>query len=420
MTKEAAMKTYDRLGTILVTLLLALTVSAPARAEEGGKIVKVDCARGETIAGALDRGKEKLVLVLVKGICNESVTVELNDVTLQGDPLAAGSGVNGPDPTVDAIVVTGSRVTLEGLTITGGRNGVGANGAPGLTIRNATVQGTGRTGIVYAFGASGVVDGCTVRINPRDGVAVEAAQATIVNSTVTQNARAGILVTNNGSARIGVDNRNAAAGNTIALNGSNGVHVSLGSAAFIAMNQINGNGTDPAGALGRVGVNVINATADIIGGNTMSGNAGQGINARSASVIIGDPSFGFSTVNTVTGNGNAAAQGGVFGFVGSTMVIRDAVISGNNGFGLGLDLNSSGSLSSSTIQNNLPVGLSTGDGIRLIFGSGLAIAQPNTIVSGNVGFGLQCTDGESSVVNTLFLALSGNGLGGVSGACTGF
>ena len=101
------------------------------------------------------------------------------------------------------------------------------------------------------------------------------------------------------------------------------------------------------------------------------------------------------------------------------MVIRDAVISGNNGFGLGLSLKSDGQLSSSTIQNNLPAG-STGDGIRLIFGSGLFISQPNTIVSGNAGFGLQCTDGESSVVNTLFLSLSGNGLGGVSGSCTGF
>ncbi len=117
-------------------------------------------------------------------------------------------------------------------------------------------------------------------------------------------------------------------------------------------------------------MNVINATADIIGGNMISGNAGQGVNARSASVLIGDPSFGFSSVNTITGNGNAAAQGGVFGFVGSSMVIRDAVISGNNGFGLGLSLKSDGQLSSSTIQNNLPAG-STGDGIRLIFGSGL-------------------------------------------------
>ncbi len=407
-----------KLGGILAAMLVVLAAGSTALAVEPTKTVSVDCANGETIAKALTLGDErKPMLVVVKGTCNESVTVERSDVALQGDP--AGGGVNGPDPGVDTIVVTGSRVTVEGLTITGGRNGITGNGAAGLTVRTTMIQSTGRTGVVYTFGASGVVDGCVIQLNPRDGVAVEAAQATIVNSTVTQNARVGVLVTNGASARVGVDNLNAAAGNVIRLNGSNGVHVSIGSSAFIAMNQITGNGTNPAGALGRVGVNVINATADIIGGNMISGNAGQGVNARSASVLIGDPNFGFSSINTITGNGNAAAQGGVFGFVGSSMVIRDAVISGNNGFGLGLSLKSDGQLSSSTIQNNLPVG-STGDGIRLIFGSGLFISQPNTIVSGNAGFGLQCTDGESSVVNTLFLSLSGNGLGGVSGSCTGF
>jgi hypothetical protein len=39
-------------------------------------------------------------------------------------------------------------------------------------------------------------------------------------------------------------------------------------------------------------------------------------------------------------------------------------------------------------------------GLSLIFGSGLLILPPNTVVSGNAGFGLQCTDGESRVVNT--------------------
>ena len=54
-------------------------------------------------------------------------------------------------------------------------------------------------------------------------------------------------------------------------------------------------------------------------------------------------------------------------------------------------------------------------------GSGLFLTPPNTVVSGNAGFGLQCTDGESSVVNIGLLNLSGgNGLGGVSGSCTGF
>src|SRR5262245_56152493 len=416
--KEATMNIGDTLEKILGAMLLVLAAGSTALAVAPTKTVNVDCANSETIAKALTHGNErKPLLLVVKGICNENVTVDRNDVTLQADPTVGGA-VSGPDPSVSTIIVTGSRVTIIGLTITGGRNGIAGEGAAGLTVRNATIQGTGRTGIVYTFGASGVVDGCAIQLNPRDGVAIEAAQATIVNSTVTQNSRVGVLVSNGASARIGLDNQNAAAGNTISFNGSNGVHVSVGTSAFIAMNQIIGNGTDPNGALGRFGVNVINATADIVGGNTITSNAGTGVNARSASLLIGDPSFGLSSVNTITGNGNAAAPGGVFGFLGSSVVVRNAVISGNQGFGWGLSLKSDGQLFSSTVQNNLPVGFSTGDGIRLLFGSGLLISQPNTAVSGNAGFGLQCTDGESSVVNTLFLSLSGNVLGGVSGSCT--
>ncbi|HEY6099750.1 MAG TPA: hypothetical protein VIW03_09990 [Anaeromyxobacter sp.] len=81
--------------------------------------------------------------------------------------------------------------------------------------------------------------------------------------------------------------------------------------------------------------------------------------------------------------------------------------------GLGLSLKSQGQLASSTIQGN-------GDGIRLVFGSGLFVTQPSSSVSGNSGWGLQCTDGESSVINTGFLALSGNGAGGISPSCTAF
>jgi hypothetical protein len=412
---EAAMTTImrDKFLGAFAAVFLVLAAGRTAVAAEPIKTVNVDCAAGDTIAKALTLGDErKPMLIIVRGTCNESVTFDRNDVTLQGDP--AGGGVSGPDPSVDTILVTGSRVTVDGLTVTGGRNGIRASGAPGLSVRNSTIQLSGRNGISFAFGASGVVDGCTIQLNPRDGVVIEAAQATVVNSSLSQNARFGVLVSNGGSARVGVDNLNSGAGNTISMNGSNGVIVSLGSSAFIAMNQIVGNGTDPA-ANGRAGVAIINATADLIGGNMISGNPGQGVFANGASVQIGDTNFGFSSVNTIAGNGTAANQGGVSGFLGSSMVVRNAVISGNSGFGLELRLKSSAQFFANTIQNN-----SAGDGIRLAFGSGLLVSPPNTIVSGNTGFGLQCTDGESSVVNIPALVLSGNGLGGVSGSCTGF
>src|SRR5258708_3518044 len=257
----------NRFWGILAAVFLVLAAGPAAALAEPTMTVNVDCTAGETIAKALTLGDErKPMLVVVKGTCNDSVSIERSDVTLQGDPFVGG-GVNGPDPSVDTLRVTGSRVTVDGLTVTGGRNGITGFSAAGLRVRNTTVQLSGRNGITFTSGASGVVDGCTIQLNPRDGVVIDAAQATVVNSSVSQNARFGVLVTNGGSARLGVDNVGTGAGNTISLNGSNGVIVSLGSSAFIAMNQITGNGADPA-ANGRTGGSGSNAAADLIRGDT--------------------------------------------------------------------------------------------------------------------------------------------------------
>lgn len=383
------------------------------------RTVTVDCASGDTIARALTRGDErKSLTILINGTCSENVVINRSDIKLAA--AATGATVAGPDATLDTVRVTGSRVTIDGITVTGGLNGIAADGAAGLIVQNTVVQGTGRTGIVYAHGASGIVDTVSVAGNPRDGIAIDAASATVINSQVAQNTRHGVGVFTNGSARLGLDNLNVPAGNTISANGANGININFGSGALIAMNDISGNGTSSAPGNPRNGIALNSATADLIGGNTISGNAGQGINLRMSSISIGDTSFGFTSVNTITGNGSAASPGGIFAFLGSAVNMQNAVISGNNGFGIVLSLRSEGQFAATTIQNNVPAGGNPGDGIRLAFGSGLFATTPNGTVTGNSGFGVNCTDGESSVVNTAFLGVGANALGGVAPACTGF
>jgi parallel beta-helix repeat protein len=415
---------------ILASILTGLGISTAVVAEPTKKVT-VDCTRGETIAKALAQGNESQpLLVMVRGTCNESVLIDRDDVALRGE-AGLGGAINGPDSTVDTLTVSANRVTIEDLSIGGGRNGIMGISAGGLNVRNTTVQSTGRTGIIYASGSSGVVEGCTVRLNPRDGVTVDRATAIIINSDVSQNLRGGIFVGTGGSARIGIDLHNLGAGNSINQNGATGVTIVDGGNALMGMNQINGNGTDPTSTAGRFGIFVGRANADIVGGNTISGNAGQGIFAGSSNLVIGNTAVGLSSVNTITGNGSAASPGGVFAFLGSAVVIRDAVVSGNNGPGLAFSLRSHGQIFSSTIQDNLNIGTcppmpggfcNPGDGIRLIFGSALLPSTPTTVVSGNAGFGISCTDGESSVLNTGLpaLSISGNALGDVAGSCTGF
>jgi hypothetical protein len=382
------------------------------------RTVTVDCAAGDTIARALTRGDDrKSLTILISGTCNENVVINRSDIKLAA--AAPGATVSGSDATLDTLRVTGSRVTIDGITVTGGRNGITADSAAGLIVQNALVQGTGRSGIVYAHGASGTVDNVTVIGNARDGIAIDAASAAIINSQVRQNSRHGIGVFTNGSARIGLDYLGNAGGNTVSANGFAGIHIVFGSAAVIAMNQVTGNGTSADPIAIRAGINVTSATADIIGGNTISGNLGTGVNLVRSTAIFADPQFGFSTTNTVSGNGTPAAQGGVVAFLGSSVTIRDATISGNTGSGVILSLNSSAQIASTTIQNNLSVGPGTGDGVRLQFGSSVFATTPTSNISGNAGFALACSDPESSLAQTSgALVIGANGLGGVT--CTGF
>jgi parallel beta-helix repeat protein len=175
------------------------------------------------------------------------------------------------------------------------------------------------------------------------------------------------------------------------------------------------------------GINLTNASVDILGGNNISGNTGTGINLRMSSAQIGDVNFGLTSINTISGNGNPASQGGVSAFLGSAVSIRDAVITGNVGFGVIATTRSSIQIQSTTIQNNVAFAPGTGDGIRIILGSALLASAPAGTVTGNAGFGVLCTDGESSVsppnpalTAALGIVVGGNALGTVSPGCTGF
>lgn len=402
------------LGHYRLALVAAALASGSAFAQGSTKTVEVDCPAGGSISQALDSGNQaKRLIIVVRGICTESVSVERDDVVIRGDATLGGT-ILGPDPAVDTVTVTARDVTLEALTVSGGRNGITAVGAARLIVRGATVESTGRNGVTYANGSSGTIDGSTIRSNPRDGVGVDASSATIINSTISNNARTGILVSVGGAARIGVDNRNGAAGNFIRQNGANGIVIS-GGYGLIAMNEITGNGVDPAQA-GRQGISVLEARVDLAGGNTVSGHVVQGLFARASTIQIGGPALGFSTVNTFSGNGGPGNFGGIFAVLGSSLTVRDAVISGNAGPGLTFSLRSQGQTFNSMIQGN------SSDGIRLLLGSALLPATPLSTVSGNSGFGVQCFDGESSVVNTFppFMSVSGNAGGDVSLGCTAF
>jgi hypothetical protein len=372
----------------------------------GGGTLNVNCNAGETIAQALAAGASRIV---ISGTCAGPVTINRDDVALQGETSAAT--IQGPaQPTeVDTVVITGHRVTMEALRVTGGRNGITGIGAANLKVRNVTVHNVGRSGISYAFGSSGTVEGSTIEFNARDGIVADAAFVRIINNTIQNNDRIAILIVNGANATIGLTERLQPAGNTIQQNKSTGIQVSLGSFATIASTTVTANGGS--------GIGLSQATATIVGGNTISDNTSSGIVAVSSRMIVGDMGPGLPTLNTISGNGNPGIAGGIFGGVGSSLLVNNAQITGNKGTGIIVSLRSTAQMSGSTIQSN------AGDGVRLLLGSALLpLSTPSgSTLSGNSGAGISCTDGESSVVNLgpPALSLSGNG-GGDAPSCTGF
>src|SRR5262249_33384234 len=223
----------------------------------GALELTVNCGAGQTIGDALAHPAGVLTIT-VGGTCNESVAVHRNDVRLLGQP---GAAIHGPDPNTDTVTVTGDRFLLDGLTVTGGRNGVSIQGGGRATLSNCTVRAGGSgivsgIGIVFFQGANGSIDRCASTGNPNDGLMLDNGTATILNSDFSSNGRAGVLMLNGSNGRFGLSNSFAVAGNTIRNNGSNGVHVTLNSFALFVGNTISGNGANPAGAFGRAGIGI--------------------------------------------------------------------------------------------------------------------------------------------------------------------
>jgi len=416
-----AFKVVSRWSTLAAVAigfaLLPFAASADSDNERRSRTVKVDCGKGDTIAKALKQGEEgKPLVIVVRGVCNEIVSIPRDDVTLQADPVTGGS-VNGgpPDPNgPNVITITGRQVTIDGLSVTGGRNGIQGEGASRLTILNCTVH-SGRTGIVFFQGASGTVDNCTLQGNPRDGLAIESASATVINSTITQNGGGqqgiggrGILVTNAGGARIGITNRGVFGPNTISGNISDGIGITIGASAFVGGNTISANG--------RFGVSVVSgASADLVGGNMITNNGQTGVLSQASQTLIGDSAFGApTTVNTISSNGATGPQnGGIQAFAGGQLLVSDATISNNTG--VAVQAFEAGVIElRGTTAVTVPTSVQTA-GANVQFGSTLRVREAASIVSGT-SHGILASN-LTSVNITNANVVQGNGPGAFGVLC---
>ncbi len=266
------------------------------------RTVTVNCgAPGQTIANALRR---QVVggglLVLISGTCNEHVDIFRDDVILRGNPTAT---INGPTTTDDTVGLDHvRRVTLESLTITGGRNGIAVFGSS-VTLSHVTVQGASVIGITVSYGGHAFIDASLVRQNGSAGIsAANTSTAVVTNTTVELNASTGMQAVRASHLRVGQDFQGGSTVGPVIVRNNTGT-----------------------------GISINDSSAGIIIGSTIQGNQSNGMYvARGSHADIGIGSFNVVSANTIKDNGPNASgilvEGASANIVGNTIT--------GNGFGV--------------------------------------------------------------------------------------
>jgi hypothetical protein len=313
-----------------------------------------------------------------------------------------GSSVPGP------VTVSGNQGN--GVTVSDGSSGiviaalVAGNGGHGIAV-----SGTSHAQI--GVGSSGAVAPNTIRDNASHGVTVyqgsraqihgnlfdnsahtpagriqstgvrvEAAAATITGNTIQFQGRYGIEVSNSGGARIGLDDRGGAAGNTITDNSLEGVHVVGASSVWMYGNLVQRNSTSTQNRYGILAVE--GSTVRMIGRNVVSEN---GAGPQAAGVFLrGGGLYAHRGDFAITPNSNeisANAGAGILAVENSTVELRDGTqVINNTGHGLHLVHGTRARLVDTTVSGNAATA------IQLSFGATLRVAPPagNSTIAGPV------------------------------------
>lgn len=208
----------------------ALRAGGPSHLGPGTKTVDVDCAAGDSIAAALTRKADELI-INISGLCVEDVTVRRDRVTFRGtNPLTDGIQAATTDDIFGAaLLIRESRfIRIENLKLTGaprtglrienarrhiyvdncrleGNDNFGLVVLGGLVdVTDTVITGNGDAGIAASESGFVLCDNCTVGGNPADdeGFGIISSLASSVqlrNSTVTANfaleADAGAFIT---------------------------------------------------------------------------------------------------------------------------------------------------------------------------------------------------------------------------------
>jgi hypothetical protein len=151
-----------------------LLASTPILAEN----YQVNCDHGASLAQALKQAQPGET-IQVSGTCQEAVTIITDRVTLDGGGSAIIDGVG-----ADVVTADGVRgVTLTGLTVRQGLNGIVAKGGTALKLTSVTTQNNLVSGIRVDGHSSVELRDCTAQNNGVNGLEVDRASEVQITGT---------------------------------------------------------------------------------------------------------------------------------------------------------------------------------------------------------------------------------------------
>jgi hypothetical protein len=139
---------------------------------------------------------KKITVNVAPGIYNESVTINVRPISLNG--TQADTIINGGGQ--DALTISGVQgVTINGFTVQNANIGIVGKGAAAFTVIDTTVTDSADDGIQVGENSTAQISGCTVLRSGRDGIRLHASSSAELSGTIisNNNSRAGILISNN-------------------------------------------------------------------------------------------------------------------------------------------------------------------------------------------------------------------------------
>jgi len=285
---NAMKKTAIRIRTGKAALLACLCFSALLA---NAATVSVDCEAGNTVMAALGNVKPGDT-VLVSGTCNEQVSFapEMVRITLDGQKKTTIQHPGKGAPSPHTVFIRGKDITVKGVTVIGGLDGIHLSGPASAEIDGNVVVKAARAGIHIDKGSVVRVLNTTVQQSGAMGIDITGASYAYIGVRIPRlPALSPNTIRNNDGPGVNIERSSGAwiVGNTISDNKGSGILVHRNSQADVMANVINANGGDGITASYSGGVNLKSEPRNDGPNQTAQENGGVAIRCTTGGYVEG-------------------------------------------------------------------------------------------------------------------------------------